>query len=255
MLITSFITSFLSTLRVEAGLSANTIAAYRNDLERLFEVVKTNDPKAVTAQDISGFIAQSDDGAATVKRRLACYRQFFKHWGNGAAAQVEVPKQEHRLPKPVAADRLKEMFDLTTDTGERLVLELLYACGLRASELQTAKMEGDMVRVRGKGNKDRLVPSTPFIREWLPKVTGCPHRTTIWRIVQRAAARIGMDVHPHQLRHSFATHLLTNGCPINAISAMMGHESLCTTAGYMQLDTRAKRRTIEQFHPRERVTA
>lgn len=255
MLITSFIKSFLSTLRVEAGLSPNTIAAYENDLTQLFEVVKTNDPKAVTAQDISGFIAQGDDCAATVKRRLACYRQFFKHWGNGAAAQVEVPKQAQRLPKPVAEDVVRAMIDGTEDMGERLVLALLYDCGLRASELKTAKMQGDMVRVTGKGSKDRLVPATQFVKDWLPKVTGAPCRQTVWRIVQRAAARVGLDVHPHQLRHSFATHLLTNGCPINAISQMMGHESLCTTAGYMALDTRAKRRCIEQFHPRERITA
>lgn len=252
MLISSLISSFLLTLKVEAGLSANTIAAYRNDLESLFEVVKTNDPKSVTADQISGFIAQADDCAATVKRRLACYRQFFKHWGNSAAHAVEVPQQAQRLPKPVSEDVLRRMIDGTEDIGERLVLALLYDCGLRASELRTAKMQGDMVRVTGKGSKDRLVPATPFVKEWLPKVTGAPCRQTVWRIVQRAAARIGLDVHPHQLRHSFATHLLTNGCPINAISAMMGHESLCTTAGYMALDTRAKRRCIEQFHPRER---
>jgi len=255
MLITALITSFLSTLRVEAGLSPNTIAAYRNDLESLFKVVKTNDPKAVTAQDISGFIAQSDDCAATVKRRLACYRQFFKHWGNPAAAQVEVPKQEKRLPKSVSVDVLRQMIDGTEDIGERLVLALLYDCGLRASELATAKMENGMVRVTGKGSKDRFVPATAFVAEWLPKVTHRPCRRTINNVVYRAAARVGVDVHPHQLRHSFATHLLIGGCPINAISQMMGHESLCTTAGYMQLDTRSKRRCIEQFHPRERVTA
>lgn len=250
---TTYITSFLSACRI-AGMSENTVSAYRNDLRNLFDNLPETKqaPTAIGTLDISGVLANLDDCAATAKRRIATYRSFFQHFGMKVADDVEVPKQAKRLPKPVSKDDVQRMIDGTEDIGERLVLELLYSCGLRASELATATMRGEMVHVTGKGNKERLVPSTRFIREWLPRVTHRPCRRTINNVVYRAAERAGIDAHPHQLRHSFATHLLTNGCPINAISQMMGHESLATTAGYMALDTRAKRACIEKFHPRER---
>lgn len=248
------ISKFLTRCRVECGMAENTLLAYRSDLTRLFAFLGEVAPAQVTAWQISEFIAQGDDAASTVKRRLACYRQFFRFHGNDAAAQVEVPKQGLRLPKPLSAEVLRQMIDATEDIGERLVLELLYSCGLRASEIGTATIRGTMVHVLGKGAKERMVPAPEFVREWLPRAVSRPHRSTVYDIVQRAAARVGVTAHPHQLRHSFATHLLQNGCPINAISAMMGHESLCTTAGYMALDVRAKRECIEKYHPRERVT-
>lgn len=247
---TKAISNFLARCRVECGMAENTISAYRSDLSRLFAFLGDVDPMTVTARQISDFIAQSDDGASTVKRRLACYRQFFRFCGSDVAAQVEVPKQAQRLPKPISADVLRQMIDGTEDIGDRLVLELLYSCGLRASEIATATIRGTMVHVLGKGAKERLVPAPEFVREWLPRAVSRPHRSTVYDIVQRAAARVGIDAHPHQLRHSFATHLLQNGCPINAISSMMGHESLCTTAGYMALDVRAKRECIKKHHPR-----
>lgn len=246
---------FISRCRVECGMATNTLKAYQSDLEGFFDCCLC--PVAqVTSEHIRVYIAGADVGPATKKRWLACFRQFFRFHGNDAAQDVEVPKQEQRLPKPIDADKVQAMIDGTQDKGERLVLELLYGCGLRASELATARMENDMVRVVGKGAKDRVVPATPFVKEWLPKVVGKrPCRDTIHQIVKRAAARVGIDAHPHQLRHSFATHLLRNGCPINAISQMLGHESLTTTAGYLALDVRAKRECIEKYHPRERSHA
>lgn len=247
---TPTVTKFLTICRVEAGMAPNTIAAYRADLERLFAYLGEVAPESVTARQISAFIAQGDDASSTVKRRLACYRQFFRMVGTDVAAQVEVPKQAHRLPKPLPESVVAAMIDGTEDIGDRLVLELLYGCGLRASEIGTATMRGEVVHVTGKGNKERLVPCSAFVREWLPRVTHRPSRTTVYNIVKDAGARVGVDAHPHQLRHSFATHLLTNGCPINAISGMMGHESLTTTAGYTALDVRAKRDCIKKYHPR-----
>jgi integrase/recombinase XerD len=240
---------FITHCRVECGMAANSLAAYRSDLERFFDCCLC--PVAqVTPDHIRAYIGGDEASAATKKRWLATFRRFFDFHGNRAAHDVEVPKQDQRLPKPAQADILRAMIDATPDLGERLVLELLYACGLRASELATATMRGDMVHVTGKGAKERMVPATAFVKEWLPKVTHRPCRRTINNIVDRAAARVGAEATPHRLRHSFATHLLVNGCPINAISQMMGHESLCTTAGYLQLDTHQKRRTIQEYHPR-----
>lgn len=244
------ISNFLTQCRVECGMAANTISAYRSDLTRLFAFLGEVDPATVTARQISEFVAQSDDGASTVKRRLACYRQFFRMVGTDVAAQVEVPKQPVRLPKPLSEETLRRMIDAAETNRDRLVLELLYGCGLRASELATATIRNGMVHVTGKGSKERLVPAPAFVLEWLPKTNVALHRSTVYDIVARAAERVGVKAHPHQLRHSFATHLLTNGCPINAISSMMGHESLCTTAGYMALDVRARRECIKKFHPR-----
>lgn len=249
------ISKFLTRCRVECGMAENTLKAYKSDLEGFFDCCLVPVAQVTTAH-IQTYIAGADVGPATKKRWLACFRQFFRFNGSDAAQDVEIPKQEQRLPKPISAENLKRMIEETEAHGERLVLELLYGCGLRASELATAEMSGDLVRVTGKGAKDRLVPATPFVKAWLPKVVGKrPCRDTIHQIVKRAAARVGIDAHPHQLRHSFATHLLQNGCPINAISQMMGHESLVTTAGYMALDTRAKRECIEKYHPRERSHA
>lgn len=246
---------FLAACRV-AGMSENTVSAYRNDLSLLYKNLpeEKRTLHGVAPDDIRSALVSLGNCAATVKRRIACYRAFFRMFNLKTADDLEVPKQAQRLPRPLQRSDLQRMIDLTPDPGERLVLELLYACGLRASELRTAKIVDGMVHVVGKGGKERVVPCTHFVREWLPKVVKRPCRRTINNVVYRAAGRARVDAAPHQLRHSFATHLMNNGCPINAISQMMGHESLCTTAGYLKMDMRAKRKCLERFHPRERTT-
>ncbi|MCC6425696.1 MAG: tyrosine-type recombinase/integrase [Phycisphaerales bacterium] len=263
-LTTSPVDSFLTHCRVECGLSKNTLSAYRADLDVLRTVLgnKADIPHMLTQADIRSFIrAQSwlDAAPTTIKRRLATVRRYLAFHGFPETGNVEGPKIPQSLPKPIAQADIQRMIEGTTNTLHRLVLELLYGSGLRASEIASVKPLGDgMIRVLGKGGNARIVPCSKWVADILGPVVGVWQlnlsRFQVYRIVDAAAERAGIDAHPHQLRHSFATHMLTGGADIRAIQEMMGHASVVTTQGYTKLDTRAMRATIEKYHPRERTS-
>lgn len=253
------VAQFIQHCRVECGLSANTQASYEADLKRLDFRIKA--PDEWTEADVAEHVrrlTQSGLSAASVKRHLMSMRRFFEFVGTDVARDVRSPKIGLRLPRCVAPAVLAKVIDAIEDPIERLVIDLLYGSGLRASEVCTVNMHDDMIRVMGKGRKERIVPCTPWVRRHL----GCGdialmelrriNRKKAYAIVKRCGRRVGVNLTAHTLRHCFATHMLINGADLRVIQEMMGHETVETTQVYTHLDTRHKREVIERCHPRER---
>jgi integrase/recombinase XerD len=270
------IDEFLSYLEIECGLSRNTILAYGRDL-RTFK-------GPLTRPAIQDFMQSLMTGqrrrASTIARASAALRSFLKYLGKEDLAQfVLAPKKPHLLPHPLDAEQVKDL--LETDTKDRLtsrdraLLELLYACGLRVSELSTLKLtdlnlDAGYLRCFGKGAKERVVPmgrmAVEAVREYLTGDRGdtdCEFvfvsskggrlvRESIWRILQKHARHAALRgrVYPHALRHSFATHLVEGGADLRYVQEMLGHSKISTTQVYTQVDRKRLLAVHRKFHPR-----
>ena len=292
----SEITAFVDHLSYARGLSDNTRDAYRRDIEafgRYLETRGVDDVADARRADIAGFMAfERDAGFAdtTATRRLAALRVFYR-WleEEGAVAAnptdtLSRPKQGMHLPETLTEEQVRALVDaFQGDTPVALrnkaMMELLYACGLRASELVTLTcddlhLDEAFLRCTGKGGKQRVVPigssAVAALREWLGR--GRPgwtlkyddgslfvssrgrglRRETLWRIVGEAARLGGLEghVHPHTLRHCFATHLLSRGANIRAIQEMLGHADISTTQIYTHVDADRLLAIHRKFHPR-----
>lgn len=254
--------SFLSHCRVERGMAANTLIAYASDCGQFMDAMAAwgiHRVADVTPERCVGYAAALGRGgskAVTVRRKVTSIGAMLRFHGNGAMDAVQLPRRSQTVPKPLSREQIDQMI-AAADTWERAVVELLYGSGLRASELATVQLDDDMLRVRGKGGHERLVPMTAWCREHLGRdvllreIHGFD-RYRVFHLVNKLAKRVGVKASPHMLRHSFATHLLLGGADLRVIQEMMGHESVTTTQGYTALDLRHKRETIEKFHPRER---
>jgi integrase/recombinase XerD len=270
------IDEFLSYLQIECGLSRNTIQAYGRDLRDFAG------PLARPA--IQDFMARQMAGtrrrASSIARASAALRSFLKFLGREDLAQfVLAPKKPHLLPHPLDERQVKDL--LETDTQDRLssrdraLLELLYACGLRASELSTLRLndlnlEAGYLRCFGKGAKERVVPmgrrAVDAVRDYVSGDRGetdCEYvfvsskggrlvRESIWRILQKHArhADVRGRVYPHALRHSFATHLVEGGADLRYVQEMLGHSKISTTQVYTQVDRKRLLAVHRKFHPR-----
>jgi integrase/recombinase XerD len=290
---------FLSYLELERGLSRNTLNAYRTDLLQFGEFLTERGIDALDAgpADLGDFLADLATGngrpacsAATVHRKTACLRSFYKHLrrdeliGDDPTAALSAPRRAKKLPqvlnyaevqKLLAAPRGSE----PTTLRDRALLEVMYACGLRASEtigleLGDVDMREGFLRARGKGSKERLVPLgrqaiaaiSVYLRSGRPKLVGDRHepklfvnfrggplsRQGLYKIVQRhaGAAGLGGRMSPHTLRHSFATHLLSGGCDLRAVQEMLGHADVSTTQVYTHLSGERLRDVYFKAHPR-----
>ena len=296
----SLVLDFLSYLELERGLSRNTLDAYRTDLLQYGEFLAGRQLDALEAGpvDIGEFLAglaTGDNGrtacsSATVHRKAACLRSFYKQLrrdeliGDDPTAALSAPRRAKKLPqvlnyaevqKLLAAPRGNE----PTALRDRALLEVMYACGLRASE--TIGLEvGDVdlhegfLRARGKGSKERLVPLgrkaiaaiSAYLRSGRPKLVGERHearlfvnfrggplsRQGLYKIVQRNAREAGLagQLSPHTLRHSFATHLLAGGCDLRAVQEMLGHADISTTQMYTHLSGEHLKQAYFKAHPR-----
>jgi integrase/recombinase XerD len=269
------IDDFLSYLEIECGLSRNTILSYGRDL-RGFR-------GPLTRPGIQDFIASRSTGkrrASSLARASAALRSFLKFLGREDLAQfVLSPKKPRLLPHPLDGGQVKDL--LETDTGDRLstrdraLLELLYACGLRVSEISTLKrtdlnLDAGYLRCFGKGDKERIVPigrqAIDAIREYLGGDRGesdCEYvfvsskggrlvRESIWRLVRKHAlhADVRGRVFPHALRHSFATHLVEGGADLRYVQEMLGHSKISTTQVYTHVDRKRLLAVHRKFHPR-----
>lgn len=289
-----WIDTFLDHLRVERGLSKNTLDAYARDLGFFVEVAGDIEPSACDEATVSRFLKSSLDrgkSARSAARELSAIRGFFKFLvrerviETDPTQRVDRPRPGRRLPRTLSFDEISRLLqapDRSTPRGLRdaAMLALMYAAGLRVSELCTLELaqidrERGVVAPEGKGNKRRLVPvgepALNLVDAYLATVRprhagpetralfvsprgGALTRQGFWKIVRQhaRAAGIRQPISPHKLRHSFATHLLEGGADLRSVQAMLGHADLGTTEIYTRIAHDHVRRAHERAHPRAR---
>lgn len=281
-------------LRLERGLSSNSVEAYFEDLDKLDHYCNEHqiDIVKATLSDIQAFIFDcfnEKSNRRTQSRVLSGIRSFYRfllyhnYIETDPCELIESPSKERHLPEVLTVeeiDRLVGAIDLSTHEGHRnrAMLEMLYGSGLRVSELVGLRisdiaLEEDYMLIRGKGDKQRLVPISPVAKEWygywmqerqlwpLSKEAedivfinrrGKPlTRVMVFTIIKRLYEQAGIqkNISPHTLRHSFATHLLQNGADLRIIQQLLGHEDISTTEIYTHVDLQDLRRTILRCHP------
>lgn len=290
------IKDFVSYLKIEKGLAENSIFAYQNDVSKLRDFSEARNLRAETIRfdDLKDFVQELYDlglSPRTQSRIISGIKQFFgfllldHEIENDPSELLEMPKIGRKLPEVLSVeevDALIDAIDLSKAEGHRnkAILETLYSCGLRVSELVDLQFEDlffdeGYVRIIGKGNKQRLVPVSPSVekeirlyidsmRKHLNIIKGHESyvflnrrgkkltRVMIFTIIKQLAATIGLkkNISPHTFRHSFATHLLEGGANLRAIQEMLGHESIMTTEIYTHLDQQFLRDAIISYHPR-----
>ena len=294
----NYIKSFQSYLKIERGLSKNTVANYTFDLERLCSYLLDNcisvSPEKINEETIQQFIysVSKEVNARSQARIISGLKSFFSYMifedyrTDNPMELIEAPKIGRKLPDTLSVDDIDNLIaaiDLSTPEGERnrAMLETLYGCGLRVSEIITLKIsdlffEEGFIKITGKGNKQRFVPiansTQKFIefyknsvRNHLTIVKGFEDtlflnrrgkqltRAMVFTIIKTLAVKINLqkNISPHTLRHSFATHLLENGADLRSIQLMLGHESITTTEIYVHLDRKHLTQIVNAFHPRK----
>ena len=295
---------FLAYLEFERGLSRNTLEAYRSDLQQYGAWLSDRgvDPLAVTHSILSDFLSGLAQGEgerppvapATLQRKVACLRSFHRHLrrqdiiSDDPTAHIRAPRQGRRLPKVLTRDEVGKLLEQPKGTAppalrDRALLEVMYACGLRASEaigleVGDIDLEVGVLRARGKGAKERIVPMggvavralTLYLQRGRPALVGLRHeprlfvnhrgggltRQGLYKIVQRHARTAGLEdrMSPHTLRHSFATHLLAGGCDLRSVQEMLGHSDIATTQLYTHLSADRLKDVYFEAHPRARAS-
>jgi integrase/recombinase XerD len=293
-----YIKDFVSYLKIEKGLAENSVFAYQNDVRKLedFAIGLRLEVKDIKYDHLKGFIKELYDlglSARSQARIISGVKQFFhfllldKELDQDPSEMLEMPKIGKKLPEVLDIEEIDSMIDcidLSTNEGHRnkAILETLYSCGLRVSELVNLKFEDiffneGFIRVIGKGNKQRLVPVSPSVEKeigiyndgyrkhmhikpgnesfvFLNRRGAKLTRVMIFTITKNLAERAGIqkNISPHTFRHSFATHLLEGGANLRAIQEMLGHESITTTEIYTHLDQSFLKEAIISFHPRSK---
>jgi integrase/recombinase XerD len=298
--LTDLALEFLGHLALERGLSRNTLEAYRSDLLQFGAFLDRHglDPLQVAPTDLVMFISELAQGSeerpaaapSTLQRKIACLRSFYRHLrreqltDHDPAVQLRAPRSRAKLPEVLSRDEVTRLLAQPTGTSpaalrDRALLETMYACGLRASEatsleLSELDLEAGILRARGKGSKERVVPigekAIDGLRAYLdrgrPRLVGLrdePHvfvnqrgsglsRQGLYKIVQQHAESAGLAhrMSPHTLRHTFATHLLAGGCDLRSLQEMLGHADIATTQVYTHLSAERLRDVYFQAHPR-----
>lgn len=283
---------YLSHLRHERRLATHTLAAYGRDGARLLQLAGERALAALTSQDIRRFVATlhgKGQSPRSLARVLSTWRGFFdwlarqREVAANPCAGVRPPRAPKHLPRTLSPDEAVSLVALEDDSllgiRDRALFELAYSCGLRVSELTGLDLDAvdsrsGEVRVTGKGSKTRIVPvgapALDAIRRWIAVRAGLvkpgeaalfvgrsgrrlPPREVQRRIKRRAlAAGLPMDVHPHMLRHSFASHVLQSSGDLRAVQEMLGHASIASTQVYTHLDFQHLAKVYDQAHPRAR---
>lgn len=296
----SEIKGFKNYLRLEKSLSGNSLDAYLHDVVKLTQFLEDHGiekrPSEITSDELRGFlrwISELGLAAASQARILSGIRAFYKYQlmedliTEDPTELLEGPKLGRKLPDTLdyaEIEKLLNAIDRSTPEGERnrAMLEVLYGCGLRVSELITLQISNifpneQFVRVVGKGDKERLIPIGTsalkhimlYLQQVRVHITPQPDsvdtlflnkrgkgltRVMIFTIIKNLAKKVGMkkNISPHTFRHSFATHLVEGGADLRAVQQMLGHESITTTEIYTHLDREFLKNVVNQFHPRAR---
>jgi len=291
---------FLAYLEFERGLSRNTLEAYRSDLLQFghFLVRHDLDATALGHPELARFLSELAAGGperppvapATIQRKAACLRSFYRHLrreeiiSHDPTAELRAPRKNLKLPQVLSRDEVALLLaaprgDDPAALRDRAMLELMYACGLRASEavdltVGAVDLRAGVLRARGKGSKERLIPvgreavaaARAYLEHGRPKLVGIGEerhlfvnhrgggltRQGLYKIVQRHARAAGLDqkMSPHTLRHTFATHLLAGGCDLRSLQEMLGHADVATTQIYTHLSADRLKDVYFKAHPR-----
>lgn len=294
--VNDYLDLFINYLAVEKGLSGNTQEAYSRDLVRYLDFLEQagrQTPGEVASTDIAAFLGRLKGDGIGPRSRARCLssiRMFHKfliienYVDNNPASIIEAPRTQHKLPEFMTSQEVDALFAACKGTsGENLrdlaMLELLYATGLRVSELVSLKLrevnlDAGYLLTMGKGNKERLVPIgdsacqrvTAYLEGvryrvdparqnkflFLSRLGDVMSRQAFWNIIKKRAALAGIrkNISPHTLRHSFATHLLENGADLRSVQIMLGHADLSTTQIYTHVTRERLKRLHQQIHPR-----
>lgn len=298
------LTLFEQFLRLEKGLGELTIKAYISDTTRLAEFLESNgiqrfdDARRPSLQAFFELLADAGLSAISRSRYLSSTKQLYKFLvatgrsENNVTDAMDMPARRRKLPETLSVEEMERLLRAAApdanaavpatplEIRDRAMLETMYACGLRVSEVITLKQRNvladvELVRVIGKGNKERLIPIGTIALQWIERYrtvvrpTLTQHgatddvlflnkrgkgmsRMTVWNIIQAASrgANLSKHVHPHLFRHSFATHLLEGGADLRAVQEMLGHADIGTTQIYTHLDREYVKEVHTLFHPR-----
>ena len=286
----TLIRSFIEHLEKEKRYSRNTIKAYKFELEKYSQKIKAN-LQDITVQNIQnyvGILRTQDLSAKSIQRALSAIKSFFEHQKQkglieiNPASLVQIPKAKRNLPTVMDTDQAAKLFDFTPkkiiEFRDKAIIELLYGCGMRLAELVGLNIEDvdlnwGFARVMGKGNKERQCPigrlAGKAIEEWLlvhpsmsktgPLFTGrgearISPRTVQSRLKSIAVRQLGDNsLHPHLLRHSFATHLLESSSDLRGVQELLGHADISTTQIYTHLDFQHLAKVYDGAHPRAKA--
>ena len=295
----ALVLDFLAYMEFERGLARNTLTAYRTDLLQYGQFLRGRDLEAagVGASDVSDFLAELATGngrppcsAATINRKAACLRSFYRHLrrqeliDGDPTAKLSAPRRGRRLPHVLTYSEAKKLLEQPhgaepTALRDRALLEIMYGCGLRASEtigleVTDVDMRRGFVRAQGKGSKERIVPLGTqaiaaiqrYLRSGRQELIGMKiekklfvnfrggplTRQGLYKIIQRHARSAGLEgkMSPHTLRHTFATHLLNGGCDLRSVQEMLGHADISTTQLYTHSERRGNQSRLLQVSPK-----
>ncbi|MFC2948252.1 site-specific tyrosine recombinase XerD [Virgibacillus sediminis] len=296
-MLTDALNDFFHYLQIERGLSENTLNSYRRDLDKYIRYVKNVEQKSswddVTRNDIIGFLhwlKDSGKSSATMSRHVSSIRSFHQFLireqlvNQDASLHIETPRKERKLPDVLSMEEVDALLSIPGSTPlairNKAMLELLYATGLRVSELITLKVSDlhltmGFVQCLGKGERERIVPigktAEKAVRQYLEESRGLlikrrpgenilfvnQHgkplsRQGFWKILKAAVREAGIKktITPHTLRHSFATHLLENGADLRIVQEMLGHVDISTTQIYTHVTKSRLTDVYKTFHPR-----
>ena len=286
------IKSFLDFCRVEKGLAANSLHSYQFDLQRLSSELPI-EPQRAAAEDLTRYVEslyRAGLSARSIARHITTLRNFYRFLAREGKIDCDpteflaLPRQWSTLPKYLNRDEVERLLaapplDKPTGLRDRAMLELLYAAGLRVTELCRVELSGverDMavLRVTGKGNKQRLVPFGESAKEAIERYLGdgrprllkgrasrflfvtargsAMTRQAFWKLLRWYGRQVGIfrNLTPHVVRHSFATHLMEGGADLRSVQIMLGHADISTTQVYTHVARRRLRETVDQHHPR-----
>ncbi len=292
----AILSDFLNYLTIEKGLAKNTLEAYSRDL--IDYLTFLNDKKitsfgAIKYDHVLDYLAKlyGDYSDTSVARKLAAIKSFHKYLvregitDNLPTADIKAPKREKKLPKVLSQKQIAKLLEQPMGADEykirdRAILELLYSCGIRVSELvgldiEDVDLREGYIRAFGKGSKERIIPLGSYASEALTEyinksrhILGRNHRSaalilnthgerlsrvSCWKIVKKYAEKAGIEeIYPHLLRHSFATHLLTNGADLRAVQELLGHADISTTQIYTHITKDKLKDVYRKTHPKAR---